>query len=64
MINSTYYALQDTKTPMRNSLITLIINILLNLILIKYMKHKGLALATSLSAIITLFHLIYVLKIK
>ncbi len=64
MINSTYYALQDTKTPMRNSLITLIINILLNLILIKYMKHKGLALATSLSAIITLFHLIYVLKNK
>lgn len=59
-----YYSLQDTKTPMINSFITLLVNIGLNLILVKFMNHKGLALATSLSAIITFTYLLYALRKK
>ena len=64
MVNRAYYSLQDTKTPMNNSIIALGLNIVLNLILIKYMEHAGLALATSLSTIITLIYLLYKLRIK
>ena len=44
-----YYSLQDTKTPMVNSAIAVGLNIVLNFILIKYMAHGGLALATSIA---------------
>lgn len=64
MVNKVYYSLQDTKTPMTNSFIALAANIVLNLVFIKSMGHKGLALATSLSAIITLIYLLYKLREK
>lgn len=51
--NRVYYSLQDTKTPMINGAISVVFNILFNLILIKSMGHGGLALATSLSSIIS-----------
>ncbi|MEG0852714.1 MAG: murein biosynthesis integral membrane protein MurJ [Angelakisella sp.] len=53
MIN-VFYAIEDTKTPTINSIITLVLNTIFNLILLKPMAHSGLALATSLSGIITL----------
>lgn len=46
-----FYALHDMKLPMISSAICVIINILFNLILINSMRHNGLALATSISAI-------------
>jgi integral membrane protein mviN len=52
ILNKVFFSLKDTKTPMINGLISMILNIAINLILIKYMGHAGLALATSLSAII------------
>lgn len=48
-----YYAFGDTKRPMLNSSIGVIINILLNIIISKYIGISGLALATSISAFIT-----------
>ena len=48
-----FYALQDTKIPMINATIGVAINIVLNLLLSKYMGIGGLALATSISAIVT-----------
>lgn len=53
MLNKMFYSFQDTKTPMINGGIAVIINIILNLFFIRFMGHKGLALATSLSAIAT-----------
>ncbi|HLR21175.1 MAG TPA: murein biosynthesis integral membrane protein MurJ [Tissierellaceae bacterium] len=64
VINKVYYSLQDTKTPMINSFITLCVNVVLNLILIQLMAHRGLALATSISSIITLLYLLYRLRKK
>lgn len=64
VVNRVYYSLQDTKTPMINSFITLVVNVVLNLTFIQFMAHRGLALATSISSIITLLYLIYRLRKK
>ena len=53
MLNRIFYSFQDTKTPMINGVLAVGLNIVLNLILIKYMAHSGLALATSISATFT-----------
>ena len=37
-----YYALQDTKTPTINSLLAIVLNIVINLLLMRTMEHKGL----------------------
>ncbi|XOV90355.1 MAG: murein biosynthesis integral membrane protein MurJ [Pseudomonadota bacterium] len=47
-----YFARQDTSTPVRYGIITLVANMVLNLILVWQFRHAGLALATSLSAFI------------
>lgn len=45
-----YFARQDTKTPVRFGIITLVANMVLNLSLVWHFQHVGLALATSLAA--------------
>ena len=59
-----YYSLQDTKTPMLNGVISVGINIVLNLILVRYMAHSGLALATSIATTIATILLLFGLKKK
>ncbi len=53
MLNRVYYSFQDTITPMKNGVIAVAVNLVLNLILVRFMEHSGLALATSISATIT-----------
>lgn len=48
-----FYSIHDTKTPMYNGIYAIIINIVLNIILVRCMYHGGLALATSISGIVT-----------
>jgi putative peptidoglycan lipid II flippase len=64
LINKVYYSLQDTKTPMINGAISVGFNIVLNLILVKFMAHAGLALATSIATTIATLLLFYGLKKK
>lgn len=52
VLSKMFYAMQDTKTPMVNAVITIILNIILNIVLSKIMGLAGLALATSISAIV------------
>ncbi|MBZ1025248.1 polysaccharide biosynthesis C-terminal domain-containing protein, partial [Clostridioides difficile] len=59
-----FYSLSDTKTPMINGSIALIINIVLNLILIRPLGHAGIAISTSTSNIITVILLFISLKKK
>lgn len=59
-----FYSLKDTKTPMINGIITMILNIILNLVLVKYMGIAGLAFATSVSSIICTAMLFISLKKK
>jgi len=54
-----YYSLQDTKTPMINGVISVGFAIVLNLVLVRFMAHSGLALSTSISttiAVLLMFH--------
>lgn len=46
------YSLEDTKSPLINSVISIGINIVLNIILVQFMGIGGLALATSISSLI------------
>ena len=64
MLNRVYYSLQDTKTPMINGIIAVVINLVLNLVLIGPMAHGGLALATSISATVTTIMLFVSLRKK
>lgn len=51
VLSRAFYAMQDTKTPMINATIAMIMNIILNIILSKFLGIGGLALATSIAAI-------------
>lgn len=62
ILGKVFYSLKDTKTPMINGVLAVILNIILNLALVKVMGHGGLALATSLSAIICILLLFGSLK--
>ena len=62
VLSRIYYAMHNTKIPVINSIVGVLINIVLALILSKYMGVSGLALATSLSAFITAILLIFYLK--
>jgi len=59
MLGRVYFALQDTLTPLKIGLLAILLNVVLNLILVRYLAHEGLALATSLAAtfkLLLLFH--------
>ena len=64
ILDKIFYSLKDTKTPMINGIITVILNITLNIILVKFMGYAGLALATSLASIICIVLLFIRLKKK
>lgn len=49
-----FYSMEDSKAPMINSIISIVFNISLNLILVKPLGYKGLAIATAVSAYIGL----------
>lgn len=53
-----FYAVQDTKTPVKCAFISLVVNIIGNWILMHPMKQGGLALATSIAAAINFFQLL------
>ena len=64
VLNKAFYSMKDTKTPMINSFIGILINIVLDIVLIKYMAVAGLALATTISLAITTVVLIIKLNNK
>jgi len=64
LITISFYALKDTKTPVKIGIYIVFINIALDLILVRYLAHSGLALATSVAALINLIILLKVLQDK
>lgn len=52
LLNRAFHATEDTRTPMVNSAITVVMNIVLNLWLVRVMGASGLALATSISGVL------------
>jgi len=64
IVVSTFYAMQDTQTPVKTATISIAANILLGTALMGPMKHCGLALATSLASMVNLVLLVVVLRNK
>lgn len=64
VLSNVFYSMQDTKIPTFNSILAVLLNIGLNYALIGPLAHKGLALATSLSSVITVIMLMISLRRK
>jgi len=57
-----FFARKDTKTPVIIASICVLVNVILNLILMQFLLHAGLALATALSAWLNILLMGWVLK--
>lgn len=64
ILQSCFFSLKDTMTPAKISGLSLVLNIVLNSILMFPLKIGGIALATSISGIVTFFILLSALKKK
>ncbi|MCD6318793.1 murein biosynthesis integral membrane protein MurJ [Candidatus Aerophobetes bacterium] len=64
ILTRAFYSLQDVLIPLKTSIFTVCLNILLNFLLIGPLKHKGLALATSLSMLANMSVLFFLLREK
>ncbi len=64
VVASTFYSMQDTKTPVRMAMIGVGSNIALSIILMRPMGHNGLALANALASGIQFVLLLYFLRKK
>lgn len=63
-LNKLFYSLQDTKTPMINSAIAVVCNVIFSLILVEYMDHSGIAFATSIASTVATLLMFYSLRRK
>ncbi|MBW2364500.1 MAG: murein biosynthesis integral membrane protein MurJ [Deltaproteobacteria bacterium] len=64
IVVSAFYAMQDTKAPVRIAVISILANILLGLLLMMRLDHGGLALATSIASMLNLGLLLKALRKK
>ncbi|OPX88042.1 MAG: putative peptidoglycan biosynthesis protein MurJ [Pelotomaculum sp. PtaB.Bin104] len=63
ILTKAFYSLQDTRTPVKITLFTVLVNLGLSLVLIRYLQHGGLALANSLASLTgTALFMIYLEK--
>ncbi len=62
VFSTTFFAHKDTRTPLIGGIISIISNLLFIIILVPYMKHIGIALATSLASWINGLYLIFKLS--
>ena len=59
-----FYATRDTKTPVKIGIAMMLTNLILNLILMRFMEERGLALATTVCTYLNIFLLIFFLRKK
>jgi len=64
IVVSTFYALQDTKTPVKIAVVSIFANIVMGIILMGPMGHGGLALSLSLASMLNLTLLARALRLK
>jgi putative peptidoglycan lipid II flippase len=62
ILASGFYAKQDMRTPVRIGILAMVSNMIFNVILIWPLKHAGIALATSLAAVLNMGLLYYFLR--
>lgn len=54
IVLNVFYALKDTRTPLRTAVLAIAVNLMLGVLLMGPMQHDGLALALSLSSMLNL----------
>jgi putative peptidoglycan lipid II flippase len=64
ILSRAFYALQDTKTPMINATIGVAINIILNIVLSRFLGIGGLAFATSIAGVVSAILMFVTLRKK
>ncbi|MDD5432428.1 MAG: murein biosynthesis integral membrane protein MurJ [Candidatus Omnitrophica bacterium] len=64
VLQSCFFALKDTVTPMKLAFLALILNIILNFVFMYPLKIAGIALATSISGTVTFVLMVVLLKKK
>ncbi len=64
IVVSAFYALQDTRTPVKIAITAVLANIILCLLLMPWLQHVGLALAASLASILNFSLLVWKLHRK
>ncbi len=62
IVASTFYSLQDTKTPVKIAVLSVVINIIFSFILIGPLRHGGLALANAIASAVNFSVLFYFLR--
>jgi putative peptidoglycan lipid II flippase len=62
IFNTSFFARQDTITPIKVALLGMLVNVVLNFILIYKLKHLGIALSTSIASWFNAIVLVYLLK--
>ncbi|MEA2013819.1 MAG: murein biosynthesis integral membrane protein MurJ [Thermodesulfobacteriota bacterium] len=64
VVVSAFYAMQDTRTPVKIAVVSLVVHVAMSIILMLPMKHAGLALATSIASTVNVIILAFILKRK
>lgn len=64
MLARSFYAFQDTKTPVIISIVSMVLSVIGSLILVPFMGVLGLALAFSIASLINMILLLMVLRVK
>ncbi|MCL1863988.1 MAG: murein biosynthesis integral membrane protein MurJ [Defluviitaleaceae bacterium] len=64
VVDRAFYAMNDTKTPMINAILFLIISVVFKFLLVRIMGHNGLALSTSIAFIVATTPFMYSLRKK
>ncbi|MEE4261300.1 MAG: murein biosynthesis integral membrane protein MurJ [Desulfobacteraceae bacterium] len=64
IVAATFFAMQDTRTPVKMAGLAILANIILGVTLMQPLEHSGLALATSLASILNLGLLLHALRNK
>ena len=64
IVTRAFYAMQDSKTPMKSALAAVIVNVILNMTLIWFIGTAGLALSTALCSYLQVIVLTWLLRVK
>lgn len=62
ILNKAFYAMQDSKTPMKISAVAIVMNIILSICLVKVNDYLGLPLAASITSVITAVIMVYAIN--
>ncbi len=61
VLGPAFFARRDTRTPVLVGIVSVVVNVILNLILMRYLAHAGLALATAIAAWVNVMLLWWIL---